>query len=369
MSFLQWRADSTDDPFTAYQGAIAEANLYLMKKVTFGACINMTVLSVISPFLGGFEAAEWLYVICAVLTGLLALHCYCCKSVRGVLPLFYALMGGLCGYAIALSSFFYPDIHGVTIVAIFVLVPILILDRTWRIHAVFTLLFAVSCALAFWRKPLSIAVDDCTTCGAFLVFGMLIGNYLRKTRVNAIIQQHQTERQRDYDMLTGLPNRRLLFETLGKIDSGDDPAPLSGVFMIDIDDFKKFNDVNGHQVGDVCLRALGTLLQQFAVQNGCKIFRYGGEEFIAIWQSKQLVDLVPLADRLIDEVQHSAYIDGNVTISLGYALRQENVSSQRLISMADSALYDAKRLGKNRAVCYSQPDPHGDAASSYRQRI
>lgn len=345
------------DPYVLNREAVQRANAYLLKRVALCACLNMIVLSATSPFLTGFSGSSHLYMICAGLTGALALFCHLFmrENPRFVLPIFYGLLLGLCAYGTALSSVYYPDIHGVTIVAIYSLVPMLVLDDSLRVNVFFGSCLLISCLLGFARKPLAIAVDDCVTSCAFFLFGAMIGNHLRAARLRAIDQQRQLELQRDMDALTGLPNRRLLFETLDALDGEEQSAPVAGMIMIDIDDFKGYNDRFGHQAGDECLRRLGERFLAFSAETGVILYRYGGEEFLGLWRSGTPLELGELAWRLVHVAKVCMPANLGITISVGYAYRdrQTPVPTDRLIHMADSALYEAKRQGRNRAVFYS----------------
>lgn len=350
------KSGKTGDFFDVNSAAIARENIYLLKKVNFCAFLNMAALSVISPFLSGFTSSWILYVVCAALTAAFSVYCRfgLDKYPRTALPLFYCLLAALCAYAVALSAFFYPDIHGVTIVGIFMLVPMVVFDRSWRINTVFFSYYIVSCIFAVARKPQAIAIDDCVTCGAFMVFGMLIGTYLRHVRLLAIEQQRQLKIQRDIDSLTGLPNRRVLFEMLA--DSVSD-GTLDGVIMIDIDNFKGYNDRKGHQAGDNFLRQLGDFLAESAALNDYLVFRYGGEEFLALCRSMSADSIAELSQKIVDSVRAHNICGDNMTVSAGYASRGAaalaDVDPERLINMADAALYEAKRLGRDRSAVFS----------------
>ncbi len=354
---LRKRHGQNSDPFERNKVEIAKENAMLLRRVNFCAFINMTAMSVFSPFMSGFSSSVKLYLAAALLTAAFGLFAQrgLARYPRAVLPLFYGLMTALCAYAVALSVYFYPDIHGVTIIGIFVLVPMVILDRTWRINSIFFVVYAIACALTIACKPRAIAVDDCVTSGAFMVFGMLIGAYLRGERLRAIEQHRQLALQRDVDPLTGLPNRRLLFERLGEFDANAASARLRGVIMIDIDNFKDYNDRLGHQAGDKCLQRLSAFFQGFAIETGVSVYRYGGEEFLGLIPDSVTIPPEELARRLVAGA-HLTWVHANaVTISVGYACREgEDISSEKLIGMADSALYEAKRQGRDRAVRFSR---------------
>jgi two-component system cell cycle response regulator len=158
------------------------------------------------------------------------------------------------------------------------------------------------------------------------------------------------------DGLTKTFNKRYFTE---RIDSEFQHAvrhgtPLSLLFL-DIDHFKKINDVHGHPAGDAVLVALATLVAG-ALRNEDIFARYGGEEFAIISRGADLEDSKALAERLRRAVEEHAFsFDGQpipVTISVGVArVPREGVTTPaEFIALADETMYTAKRGGRNR-VC------------------
>lgn len=160
------------------------------------------------------------------------------------------------------------------------------------------------------------------------------------------------------DSLTGIANRRFLEERVenewrrGKRSS----MPLALV-MVDIDKFKDFNDLYGHQKGDQCLRALANKMAQFCNRPADLCARYGGEEFVLLFPETGQSDALSLAEKMraaIEEmaIVHEASAAGVVTISAGVAsvIPGDNSSADQLLSQADRLLYEAKAQGRNR-VC------------------
>lgn len=161
------------------------------------------------------------------------------------------------------------------------------------------------------------------------------------------------------DPLTGLLNRRYLEERLNEElnRSRRYEYPMS-FLMIDIDDFKNYNDLNGHQAGDQalqitahCLKA-GLRLEDVAC-------RYGGEEFCILLPQTPVNEAAVIAERMRQRVVGTAYpygknqALGSVTISIGISTFSRHVdTSERVIAAADRALYNAKRKGKNRIEFY-----------------
>ena len=151
------------------------------------------------------------------------------------------------------------------------------------------------------------------------------------------------------DGLTGVYNRRFLDVQLkNKIATvkGDVYAKFS-ILMIDIDDFKHFNDTQGHQAGDELLRSLTQVVKD-SLRDNDLVFRYGGEEFCVMLDEANKKQAAIIADRI--RTVASLYIP--TTISIGVATFPDDAQTEaELISKADEALYTAKNTGKNKVVC------------------
>lgn len=158
------------------------------------------------------------------------------------------------------------------------------------------------------------------------------------------------------DFLTGLLNRRALFERLA-IDvsrAKRHSKPLS-IIMIDIDKFKAFNDTYGHSAGDIVLQEVSRCFSDICRDYDI-ISRYGGEEFLVAAPESTLDQARELAERLRVAVMNLSirYEIGappvKCTISLGVALLQNDENIEKTISRADEALYKAKNSGRNQVA-------------------
>jgi diguanylate cyclase (GGDEF)-like protein len=164
------------------------------------------------------------------------------------------------------------------------------------------------------------------------------------------------------DPLTGLLNRRYLEERLTEEfeRSKRHRFPMS-FLMIDIDNFKVYNDHYGHQAGDLALEITAQCLKS-ALRSADVASRYGGEEFSILLPQTSIAEALVIAERIRSRVEHSSYPHGEsqphgaVTVSIGisaFGPKLETASS--VIGAADHALYVAKRRGKNCVVTYAPP--------------
>jgi two-component system, cell cycle response regulator len=151
------------------------------------------------------------------------------------------------------------------------------------------------------------------------------------------------------DGLTQVHVKRYLLEALDKELMRD----LS-FLMLDIDHFKKINDVHGHLAGDYVLKEVARIIQQ-RIRRDEVLARYGGEEFAIILPETTLEGAHALADGLREKIEESRFVFQSetirVTISIGGALLQDSDrTSLDLIKRADEKLYEAKRAGRNRVI-------------------
>lgn len=158
------------------------------------------------------------------------------------------------------------------------------------------------------------------------------------------------------DTLTGLYNRSYFLSQVGPLAELNALCNLGlAIILVDIDHFKRINDTYGHPVGDVVLQEVAEVLRE-STRPEDLVARYGGEEFIVALPTSSLDQAVERAERIRAQLLcRNVQIRGKVirlTASLGLAFappaRIHNVTT--LIAMADEALYDAKRAGRNRVT-------------------
>src|SRR5262245_62018999 len=165
------------------------------------------------------------------------------------------------------------------------------------------------------------------------------------------------------DPLTSLANRKFFDDALARtIAEARAKGEALALMMTDIDHFKQFNDSYGHLTGDQVLRLVAISVKQ-NVKGQDIAARYGGEEFAVVLPNTVLRSAVTVADHVRRAVMTKELMKrstgehlGRVTISVGVAALQPHDTVQSLIERADACLYAAKRNGRNRVICETDPE-------------
>ena len=166
----------------------------------------------------------------------------------------------------------------------------------------------------------------------------------RLRRLNAVLLHISNT-----DKLTGLANRQKLSGDMSEamLRAHQRERPLS-VLLLDVDNFKNVNDTFGHLAGDSVLQALSALtVDVLRAQDIAG--RWGGEEFLVLLPEADADEAREIAEKLRRRIEEFSFADGlHCTVSIGLAEMRPHDTQDSLIHRADTALYHAKRLGKNR---------------------
>jgi diguanylate cyclase (GGDEF)-like protein len=166
------------------------------------------------------------------------------------------------------------------------------------------------------------------------------------------------------DALTGLANRRSFEQHFGEVlrECARDLRPVA-VLMIDIDQFKLYNDAFGHLSGDACLRTIAQILERNIGRTRDMVARIGGEEMAVVMPNADAAGAAIVAERMRAAVRAAEIAHGNaaaypvVTISIGVAATRDpaRATIEQLVLAADKALYRAKWAGRDRVVESLEP--------------
>ncbi len=259
---------------------------------------------------------------------------------------------------------------------------------------------AVRLSRSYVRRPTEEPLQHCEVCGKIpadvvceplLVGGQVIGSVLvtrhsaisaaERDRVRQSVVQAApilanqrnlalAELRAASDALTGLPNRRAADETIKRMvaHAGRTVSPLA-VVLLDLDHFKRVNDVYGHEQGDKALAAIGQALTG-TLRASDFAARYGGEEFLALLPDTDRTGALGVAEKLRRAIERTEITGvGSITASFGISvLPDDAVEPEYLLRKADRALYAAKARGRNRVELAAgadeqTPDGYGGGGS------
>ncbi|MBS0967319.1 GGDEF domain-containing protein [Chimaeribacter arupi] len=248
-----------------------------------------------------------------------------------------------------------------------ILLPLLLL-RVWR-HKTHRLFYRVIILIAFYRialaysQPLQVPWYEvlfyqCAVTGCLAVCYHALNFAERHIHAYFSLRDRAT-----LDSLTRLNNRTSIDFKLMSLQAHQKPG---GLLLIDIDNFKQVNDTHGHLVGDQLLVQLSEVLMQ-TIDSADFAGRYGGEEFLVIMERHNTEPIVETAERIRQAMSSSTLrlAEGatlSVTVSIGAAIYLPGMVMSKAVEMADDALYQAKRNGKNQVMCsrIMQLDQLGD---------
>jgi len=199
----------------------------------------------------------------------------------------------------------------------------------------------------------------------------LLESYLSgaASALSSLRSQEAMQKQANQDVLTGLYNRRFLEGYAQKqlAQSKRRERPLS-LIMMDLDHFKNFNDLYGHEIGDRILRHFAKTITT-SMRDTNVAARYGGEEFVVVLPDTDAKNCLLVAERIRKAVMRMIVPSKTedplpqVTVSLGVSAYPEHGSTfEELIQASDKALYESKRAGRNRTTVYSLREVQSGAA-------
>lgn len=281
------------------------------------ALIDAFIVLVMAAFFGFFYRHKNVVVAKIIFASFLALVIVVTVALRGQ-PHLYWLYPAMIAFYYILSA----RAAGVICFIAITLIAIIIFSNTSDLE-ILTIVFTLSLTAGF----------------AYVIFS----NYSKTNQKLALLAS--------IDPLTSSGNRRALDKKLIKIlaDQRRTPSKAS-LLLLDLDHFKKINDNYGHANGDQVLIELVELIKKFTRPLD-SLYRYGGEEFIVLPLTVDLLEAKLVAENLREKIAQSKFAnDISITVSVGVAEYRAGETAEAWISRADAALYLAKDLGRNRVV-------------------
>lgn len=330
----------------------------VLRVVTVILGILMAVMAAVSLKFNYAYSYKIIYVVFFFLDAILFFIIYFLRKFteRHPIALIYAFfLLYLCFAIMANFSNKEPQVYVSVVTALF-MIPLLLFDKSRRVNFLVLVVMVLCLFLSYKFKPAQVFSSDVVNLCVYTFAGIAVGKSFRLSRLRSFETERILTIERNTDSLTKLANRRKLFEYLRR---GNDSLLLrpTGMFMIDIDHFKQYNDHYGHRAGDICLGIIGRCFEDFGEKHKMKFFRYGGEEFCALCWSKDYMELASCAEELLKAVRGLKILfnidgitSGVVTISAGYAYFERNPDEynfESMIKITDAALYSAKSHGRN----------------------
>ena len=183
---------------------------------------------------------------------------------------------------------------------------------------------------------------------------------IRKAREETRRLQDDLERTKqmaEQDYLTGLLNRRSIDKAIAtEVELARTQGQSFVIAMCDLDNFKQINDHHGHETGDRLLKLVSSALSQLS-SDRCHIGRFGGDEFVLVFRGLAVQSAAAQLDRVRVRLQSRKLVDkdtgqsiGQISFSAGLAGLNDGMRVAEVMDAADQALYEAKRMGRNRVV-------------------
>jgi len=245
------------------------------------------------------------------------------------------------------------------VLPLMVLGPFFILGLRFR-AALFSVVLTVASFIAsaiVFGLALPVALRSCAFLLMAVVACAIAARHLEKWSRTSFLESRLMAELAQRDTLTGTKNRRVFDEHLARLwqQAIDDGRGIA-ILLIDVDQFKAYNDRYGHQAGDQTLRRVAQALQVFVCRPLDVLARYGGEEFAAILYDVDAHQAHDIGDRMRRAVcdlaieHRGSRISAAVTISVGVALVEPTLERKPrgALQLADEALYKAKLSGRNR---------------------
>lgn len=284
---------------------------------------------------------------------------------RGVNTLIFIFRLSLFAMTLVLGMYNYSDYSVLFIIAVLLtLVSFDILPIDCAFSTSFAVLIYV--ILSFFFKDRRILGYDFGYVFSSAVLGGFISWEKAKVKYEHVellelVERNKSQvyRSNQTDSLTGLLNRRNAFEKLEVVTAQSGVSGREMICMImDLDNFKKYNDTYGHAKGDRLLEDIGKVLLGVSVEHAISMARIGGEEFMSFWiperndEAKYIADEILTKVRLINDSSEEDGLPTTISIGVFQGIASVSDNASGIYSKADNAVYDAKKNGRDRVEFY-----------------
>lgn len=364
------RAGLAPVEYAEVKPAVEKKNALTLKYATILASALLLALFLGSFFVASLEPNRLLYgvtlLVCLLEMG--AAFFVCARAPRFQLWFFYGFLVIVYSFAIILGVPMMRENPATTFDVLLLALPLLIIDRPYRIDLLLLVATVVFCLATYRLKPAPIASMDIVNAVCFFTLAVIVNYHVLKTQYHDTLLRMHVEHERDTDNLTRLL-ARFAFQRdvslLLEAERGKSVERECAIILLDIDDFKKVNDTQGHAYGDAVLRIVGRVIRStFPLPDLSG--RYGGDEMVIfLFEAPDDEGIERQVKEFQKELSTKTTVlkeTGPVTVSLGIArFPQDGETCAALLKSADEALYRAKAAGKG---CFRFHQPEEKAGSN-----
>lgn len=244
------------------------------------------------------------------------------------------------------------------------MLPMQIIDKQTHVIAYTVFVWLAFCVASLILKEHNSAIADVISASVALIFGILNNRLVFKARISAINNSRILARSTEIDSVTGLMNYEKFANDLSGKNDSSIAQSLCSLSILEIDNFKDYNEKYGRQAGDKCLKKIGACLQRISDPGELIIYRYGGTGFAAVSLVHDYSGIERVSKGILAlirglDIEFNGTPAGTVTLSAGYAdvMECECDDYKHLIEMSLEGLNKAKTLGGNTHIGYLELHP------------
>lgn len=250
------------------------------------------------------------------------------------------------------ETYFMPNTNAIIYFVFMIAVPITIIAPVYATLNINVLSFIAFAIMSYLNKNISLFYLDLMFGICCLISGTLLGRRITISKFESMEFSDKLRYQSRYDSLTNIYNRRAGHKKLEEIMEIENRISLA---MVDIDDFKLYNDTYGHVKGDEVLRTIAGIFLYHVKRYGFFVSRFGGEEFVVVTYGERADLMKKILEDSAKDMHLANLVDknskyGEVTFSAGYTATDDVKDVEKMVNAADKALYIAKEQGKNAIV-------------------
>lgn len=339
--------------FHAYKDQIFPEQKQLFRSLLFFAAVFSVIFMLMAFIFERVNGPKAAYVLSAIVTIIAIPATKNWEKNKNVILPTYVLCVLILALATSLRFTFEPGASLIIFAAAMGLLPVMVMDVMGRKCLFFFVIFVLhSIYISFGRTADSLSVI--IGINLFVTsIGLLVSYWVQRFKLRYMMLYNEADGDKRLDFLTGLYNRLELFDLLrNRIAKRD--FTIYAMYMIDIDNYKAYNDIYGHVAGDNVLRRVGAMFSEFGEKHKIRFYRYGGEEILGVG-----FDFDSDPEKIAKEINeavvalnipHRGTPYGVITVSVGYTTDTRRY--EKMINKADKAMYKAKGRGKNQFACF-----------------